>query len=293
MSTAAIPSLTPITACSTPASGPDLQPDRTFLAMPKLGSSLTYAQVAGGQMTYRNWIDGIAKGRTVVSRNGHNEFLNLTVNGNATPGDEINLTGGGNVSVTIQWTANENLSGTIELVKNGVVVDSVSRSVSPGAPASLNTTVDFTNSGWLAARRMDGNGHQVHTAAVFVTVDDAPVRASVEDAEFYVQWMDNLLAEDVVGWGMGTLFSRHAWQRRRARYQSARTIFQQIAIEAGGVDSPPTVISVSPANSATNVSTGTTVTAIFSESMDPATIDENSFELLRMRQSAGARCGSV
>ena len=32
-------------------------------------------------MTYRNWIEGIANGRTVVSRNGHNEFLSLAVNG--------------------------------------------------------------------------------------------------------------------------------------------------------------------------------------------------------------------
>ena len=58
----------------------------------ELGSLLTYVQVAGGQMTYRNWIEGIAGGRTVVSRNGHNEFLNLMVNDSATPGDEINLT---------------------------------------------------------------------------------------------------------------------------------------------------------------------------------------------------------
>ena len=34
-------------------------------------------------MTYRNWIEGIAAGRTVVSRNGQNEFLGLTVNGTA------------------------------------------------------------------------------------------------------------------------------------------------------------------------------------------------------------------
>ncbi len=63
-----------------------------------LGTLLTYVQVAGGQMTYRNWINGIANGRTVVSRNGHNEFLNLTVNGTATPGDEIFLNGPGNVT---------------------------------------------------------------------------------------------------------------------------------------------------------------------------------------------------
>ena len=67
-----------------------------------LGGLLTYVQVAGGQLTYRGWVQGIANGRTVVSRNGHNEFLSLTVNGAYTPGDEIALSSGGNVTVTVQ-----------------------------------------------------------------------------------------------------------------------------------------------------------------------------------------------
>ena len=53
-----------------------------------IGPLLTYAQMAGGSLTYSNWIGGIAKGRTAVSRNGRNEFLNLKVNDSATPGDE-------------------------------------------------------------------------------------------------------------------------------------------------------------------------------------------------------------
>ena len=42
-------------------------------------------------MTYRKWIEGIAKGRTVVSRNAHNEFLDLKVNGyfTALPGAPV------------------------------------------------------------------------------------------------------------------------------------------------------------------------------------------------------------
>jgi hypothetical protein len=164
---------------------------------PNVGSLLTYVQVDGGQMTYRNWIEGIAQGRTVISRNGHNEFLNLTVNGIATPGDEINLTGAGSVQVTISWTANQPLGGTIELVSNGVVV--ASKPVGSGSLANLTATVNFTKSGWLAARRINANGYQVHTSAVFVTVDNAPIRASSSDAEFYVQWMDNLLEKTSPG----------------------------------------------------------------------------------------------
>ena len=62
------------------------------------GSLLTYGQVAGGQTTYGAWIDAIANGRTVISRNGHNEFVSTsTVNGTASPGDQINLTAPGTV----------------------------------------------------------------------------------------------------------------------------------------------------------------------------------------------------
>ena len=193
-----------------------------------LGSLLTYVQVAGGQMTYRNWIEGIAEGRTVVSRNGHNEFLDLKVNGSSTPGDEIKLTGAGTVQVNIQWIATQNLSGTIELVQNGIVVASRQASVAAGAPASLTATVDFANSGWLAARRMGSSGHQVHTGAVFVTVNNAPVRASAADAEFYVHWMDNLLQKTSPGGSWSSYFvnSRSAAQ---ARYQAAKAMYQQIA----------------------------------------------------------------
>jgi len=42
---------------------------------------------------------------------------------------------------------------------------------------------------------------------------------------------------------------------------------------------PPTVTSVSPANGASGVSTGTNVTATFSEAMDPATINTSTIEL--------------
>ncbi len=164
-----------------------------------VGSMLTYVRVSGGPLTYRKWIEGIAKGRTVISRNGHKEFLDLKVNGSAMPGDEIRLPGPGKVEVTVLWTATEMTGGLLELVCNGSVVAGKQALVRPGVPVSLSATVDFPRSGWLAARRMGARGHQVHTAAVFVTVNGAPVRASAADAEFYVQWMDNLLEKTSQG----------------------------------------------------------------------------------------------
>jgi hypothetical protein len=51
-----------------------------------LGTLLTYVRIPDGKLTYDKWIDGIARGRTAVSRNAHKEFLSLKVNGTAQPG---------------------------------------------------------------------------------------------------------------------------------------------------------------------------------------------------------------
>jgi hypothetical protein len=219
-----------------------------------LGGLLTYVQVAGGQLSYRNWIDGISKGRTVVSRNGHNEFLNLNVNGTATPGDDIQMANAGSVQVTVTWTATQNLSGTIELVQNGAIVASKSASAGPGGPATLTATVPFATSGWLAARRMANNEHYVHTAAVFVTVNNAPVRVNSTDPQYYVNWTDGLLQNTSPG-GQWNSFFPTQLSAAQARYQAAEALYQQIASEAAGTGPTLTSITLSPANQ--TVSTGT------------------------------------
>jgi hypothetical protein len=212
-----------------------------------IGNPLTYVRVEGGNMTYRNWVEGISNGRTVVSRNGHQEFLDLKVNGSAGPGDEIRLTGTGSVPVTVTWTAAANLSGTIELVQNGAVVASKSASVSSGSGSTLSATVNFTKSGWLAARRMGGGEHAVHTAAVFVTVNAAPVRANATDPNFYVQWTDNLLTKTSPG-GEWNWYFPTSLSSVQARYRSAKALYQQIASEAQGTSTTLSSITVTPTN---------------------------------------------
>jgi hypothetical protein len=178
-------------------------------------------------------VNGIKAGRTVISRNGRNEFVSLVVNTTNTPGDEIQLSSAGSVPVTVTWTAQTSLTGTIELVCNGVVVASQQATAGPGAPVTLSTNVNFPRSGWLCARRMDpSSGHQVHTAAVFVTVNGAPVRASASDAQFYVQWMDNLLANTSPG-GIWNQYFPTSLTAAQARYSAARAVYAQIAMEAG------------------------------------------------------------
>ena len=181
----------------------------------ELGALLTYVQVAGGVMTYRNWIDGIADGRTVISRNGHNEFLDLTVNGNATPGDEINLTGAGSVPVTVTWTAIQNLTGTMELVRNGVVVASQTASVAPGSSATLTATVNFTKSGWLAARRMSS---QRASGAYWRRICDGKQRADTGECggcQLLCSLDGQPAGQDVARRGMELIFFRQNWLRPR------------------------------------------------------------------------------
>jgi len=197
-----------------------------------LGTLLTYVRVPDGRLSYDKWVQGTAKGRTVVARNGHKEFLDLRVNDRAQPGDEIQLAGKSTLPVRIEWRSLARAEGRIELVHNGAVVASQTASVAPGIPAVFETTAEFTHSGWLAARRMDWqNGHQTHTGAVFIIVDSKPIRASSTDAEFFVKWIDNLL-EKTSPAGVWSKFLSHDRDSAQKRYREARDIFERIAVDA-------------------------------------------------------------
>ena len=192
------------------------------------GTQLTYVRTADGKLSYRGWIDGVRAGRTVVSRNAHREFVDLRVNGKAGPGDEIALTKPGRASVDARWSATAPLSGQIEIVRNGVVV--ASRNAS-GTSTAVHASIEFPESGWICARRIDAKGHQVHTGAVYVIVRGAPVRASSADADFFVQFLDNLIRHTSPGGDWNRFFPRDL-DAAQARYRRAREIYARIAAEA-------------------------------------------------------------
>ena len=197
-----------------------------------LGTLLTYVRILDGHLTYDQWIDGLAKGRTVVSRNAHNEFLNLKVNDTSQPGDEIHQGGIRSVRVHVEWRSLRNDVGRIEVVQNGAVVASKTAEVAPDSPAVFETTLVFRHSGWLAARRMDWqNGHRTHTGAIFVIVNGSPVRASASDAQFFVDWIDNLLRQTSPGGNWAGYFTEDR-EAAQERYRKARAIFQERALEA-------------------------------------------------------------
>jgi hypothetical protein len=168
----------------------------------------------------------------VVSRNAHNEFLDLKVNDSSQPGDEIHLEGNQPLRVRIEWRSVRNDLGRIELVQNGSVVAWKMAEVGPDSPAVFETTLAFRRSGWLAARRMDWqNGHRSHTGAVYVIVNNAPIRASASDAHFFVSWIDNLLKQSSPEGEWSSFFSNDR-EAAQARYRKARAIFLQREIEA-------------------------------------------------------------
>ncbi|MFT3705313.1 MAG: CehA/McbA family metallohydrolase [Agriterribacter sp.] len=195
-----------------------------------LGTLLTYVYVKD-KLTYQKWIDGIRAGRTVVSRNGHNEFLSMKVNGKYIPGDEIQLKNKGNVKVQVTWTATQPLTGSIELVSNGKVIATKSGSAKPGEAVIFNTTATITKSSWLCARRMDEQGHETHTAPVYISVNKMPIRASAADAKFFIAWIDNIL-QNIKAGGKWNKFFPNDLTTITARYIKAKNMYEQILKES-------------------------------------------------------------
>lgn len=191
-----------------------------------LGTLLTYVQVQNN-LTYEKWIQGIKRGRTVISRNGHQEFLDLNINDQYTPGDEIILKNKNTVNVNVTWTANSSLSGTIEIVQNGKVIASQTAQANLNVPVHFNTTATFDQSGWICARRMDSLGHQTHTAPIYIRVGNKPIRANAEDARYFISWIDHLLAQTASG-GLWSKYFPHDLETIRIRYKKAKHIYENI-----------------------------------------------------------------
>jgi O-glycosyl hydrolase len=195
------------------------------------GSLLTYVQVKSMPFTYMHWVEGIKNGRTVVTTNGHLEFLDLKINGTATPGDDIKLKDKAALHVEVKWTSKSEQTGRIELVMNGKVVATQKGTSEPGDPLLLHASVPVKVSCWICARRMDEKGHRSHTAPVYVTLKNSPVRASAEDARYFITWIDKTIANTSPG-GPWNKYFTHDLDVVQSRYFRARAIYEEIALEA-------------------------------------------------------------
>ena len=199
-----------------------------FPCIPKVldkTSVRTYVWI-DGPLTYADWLEGIRQGRTVIAT-GANDFLTMTVNG-ALIGSEVQLPAGGD-PVDIVIDASLGTPGTVELVMNGEVL--AAESVSTESGQRFKKTLLITKSSWIAAR-----APKVQTGAIYVLVGDQPIRASARDAQYYVEYIDYLIAQMDAG-----RFARHdinstelqrELQEAKARYLEARQLFAQRAQEA-------------------------------------------------------------
>ncbi|MCX6254145.1 MAG: CehA/McbA family metallohydrolase [Bacteroidia bacterium] len=195
------------------------------------GTLLTYVQVKNKPFSYRQWVEGIKNGRSVVTTNGHHEFLDLKVNGNATPGDEIRVEDKGTLDTEVIWTSVLEQTGRIELVLNGNVVATQEGTAKQGEPVILKASIPIQKSSWLCARRMDEKGHRLHTAPVYITLKNAPVRASTEDARYFIKWIDKTLINTAPG-GPWNKYFTHDLDVVQNRYRQARRVYEEIAMEA-------------------------------------------------------------
>jgi hypothetical protein len=176
-------------------------------------------------------VEGIKNGKTVVSRNGHNEFVEMKINEKYGPGDEIKFKNKGRVAIEVKWTTSRETAGRIELIFNGEVIASKEGSTKPGVPLILKTTQEIKESGWLCVRRMNEKEHVIHSAAAYITVNDKPVRASAADAQFFVSWIDNIL-KNIAPSGKWNRYFTHDLDVVKDRYIRARNIYKNIAAEA-------------------------------------------------------------
>jgi hypothetical protein len=78
---------------------------------------------------------------------------------------------------------------------------------------------------------MNDKEHVLHSAAVYTTVNNKPVRASAADAQFFVSWIDNIL-KNIAPAGKWNRYFTQDLDVVKERYIKARNIYSNIAAEA-------------------------------------------------------------
>ncbi len=78
---------------------------------------------------------------------------------------------------------------------------------------------------------MDRAEHASHSAAAFITVSNKPIRASTKDAQFFVDWINNIL-KNIQPSGKWNRYFTHDLDTVQQRYIKARDIYKKIAAES-------------------------------------------------------------
>jgi hypothetical protein len=164
-----------------------------------LGSMRTYARLNEGQeFTYKNWIEAVRSGRTVIT-NG--PLLSFSVNGQV-PGTLIDLASpAGPVHVRAEASSVAPFD-TLEIVSNGAVVAS---SLAAGSPTSavIEAEIKISQSGWVGAccrgsqqimHRPTNQRIFAHTSPVYVNVAGRPMLPEPDQLRVLIGHLDQMLA---------------------------------------------------------------------------------------------------
>jgi hypothetical protein len=135
-------------------------------------------------------------------------------------GEEVKISANEEFEIIIESKSQE--SREVELLVNGVVVETIS--VGSGTNI-LKTSLTLEKSSWLAVRT-----DQALSGAIYVLVDDKPIRASADDACYFIKYIDHLkgLAED------GDVDAGNDLDVALQAYADAREVFVQRFEESGG-----------------------------------------------------------
>ncbi len=184
----------------------------------------------GPVLDHPRWLAGIKAGRTFVT---NAPLLEFTLGGRGI-GDEIRLpAGGGRLAARVALRSSVPIDH-LEIIGNGRLVDTIALA---GDRTVANDTVSLPirRSGWYVLRAYGDRARLpvldiypfASTSPIYVTVGDEPVR-SREDAEFFVQWIDRLLAAAGAHSGWTTPGERTASLNLLA---AARAVYARLATE--------------------------------------------------------------
>ncbi|MDA1231817.1 MAG: CehA/McbA family metallohydrolase [Planctomycetota bacterium] len=194
-----------------------------------LGGSRVYVKT-NGPLTMKSWMDGLAAGRSFAT-NG--PILNLEVEGTEPGGTLSAVAGKIRVAVEVESVVPFN---HVEVLVNGKVayeerVTQNSESVSVRT-RRFEKNISIERSSWVALRVRGPDYPSVfdgpvwaHTSPVYVLVDGQAVK-SVEDAKYFVEWIDHLLR--VVAARNRFAFPEDRQQVEK-RFLEAQEIFRRMA----------------------------------------------------------------
>ena len=215
----------------------------------RVGLGRVYVQL-DGKLDYEAWVNGVRDGRSFVS-DGKSHLMDFRVNGllTGTRGSEVKLDKPGTVRVTAKVAAwldeqpNPTLHGKsydqkpywdierarletsrqvpVEAVVNGKSVAKKSI-LADGKAQEVAFDVPIERSSWVALRILPSS----HTNPIFVTVNNKPIRASRQSAEWCLKAVDQCWSQKA------PKISAKELPEAEKAYERARQAYRQILAES-------------------------------------------------------------